>query len=102
MYAVRAGYVSRHLLELQGRAMRVLNLTAMARAEHVSNVLTGGSLLLPVRLQIRTGEGSREVTATKRAVSHPRTQSGSRAGYLRSLGPGRITGASDDDPSGVA
>src|SRR5439155_10181472 len=49
-----------------------------------------------------TGDGSREVTTTKRAASRPRTQSGSRAGYLRSLGPGLITGASDDDPSGIA
>ena len=27
------------------------------------------------------------MTTTKRAASQPRTQSGSRAGYLRSLGP---------------
>jgi hypothetical protein len=37
MYAVRARDVSRQLLESRGRAMRVVNPTAMARAEHVSN-----------------------------------------------------------------
>ena len=42
------------------------------------------------------------MTTTKRAASQPRTQSRREAGYLRSLGPGLITGASDDDPSGVA
>src|SRR5580704_1722120 len=39
---------------------------------------------------------------TPRSSSHGRVNSLSVNGYLAKLGPGLITGASDDDPSGIA
>jgi Mn2+/Fe2+ NRAMP family transporter len=37
-----------------------------------------------------------------RVTTKPRLSPGSLRGYLRALGPGLVTGASDDDPSGIA
>ena len=42
------------------------------------------------------------VTCNKAASEHPQTNSSGWARLLARLGPGAITGASDDDPSGIA
>src|ERR1700678_1967350 len=46
-------------------------------------------------------KGEKKTTASKSSRSKTRTEARWRK-YVRAIGPGLITGASDDDPSGIA
>lgn len=54
-----------------------------------------------VRVASRGRAHDRPIVATRAADARARKQRGI-AGWLRELGPGLITGAADDDPSGIA
>src|SRR5213080_3103155 len=48
------------------------------------------------------GRGSRSADSKRHRLVHARFRRRGRLGVLRHLGPGLITGAADDDPSGIA
>src|SRR5207249_10221239 len=47
------------------------------------------------------GRGSRSADSKRHRLVHARFRRRGRLGVLRHLGPGLITGAADDDPSGI-
>src|SRR5438094_1566184 len=47
------------------------------------------------------GRGSRSAYSKRHRLVHARSRRRGRLGVLRHLGPGLITGAADDDPSGI-